>query len=188
MSGKSKKRPNFNRLRVCASCQKKRPLRKDANICDGCVRALQALTTTTEPPAGHKPVDTHGLADLPIAHDNLNFDGSNGEWILLTERKDGAAFRTHNTEEKSLRCIATLADIDGLRWLHVSVSQKSKIPSWDDLRYIKEQVIGDRKAFIVLPKFERYVNIHPYCLHLWVPIDHDPLPDFEVMLGGQPSI
>jgi hypothetical protein len=40
-----------------------------------------------------------------------------------------------------------------------------------------------RKAVMVLPAEEEHVNIHPFCLHLYSPLDRDPLPDFR-MNGG----
>jgi hypothetical protein len=71
-------------------------------------------------------------------------------------------------------------EADGRRWLHVSFSRPSKLPSWDDLREVKNTFVGkDRRAIQVLPPESEYVNIHDYCLHLWCCLDGDPLPDFR---------
>lgn len=57
---------------------------------------------------------------------------------------------------------------DGSRYLHISCSYPDRLPTWDDLKIVKNIFIGeDREAFQVLPKKEDYVNLHPHCLHLW---------------------
>lgn len=69
---------------------------------------------------------------------------------------------------------------DSRRWLHVSVSHRDRIPSWDELRSIKDLFIGrDKKAIQVLPPESEYVNHCPRCLHLWCCLDGDGLPDFR---------
>jgi len=73
---------------------------------------------------------------------------------------------------------------DGQRWMHVSVSRSSKLPSWDDLRLVKDTFIGkSRKAIQVLPPESEYVNFHPYVLHLWACLDGEPIPDFRDETG-----
>lgn len=171
-------RKNFRRGRVCASCGKKNIFDDTLLICAGCLEALLKKQGEVGYPANYKPIDTHGLSELPIAHEKLDFSR---DWILLAEQPCGAIFRTRTAPELSLKVIATLAEIDGKRWLHVSYSRQSSIPTWKDTAWVKQEVIGEnRKAFIVLPKATNYVNLNEYCLHMWVPIDHDPLPDFEV--------
>lgn len=75
-------------------------------------------------------------------------------------------------------------DLDGKRWLHVSCSRRDRLPSWEDLRAVKDCYIGKEKLAVqVLPQQSRYINIHPYVLHLWHCVDADPIPDFA--RGGQ---
>lgn len=70
---------------------------------------------------------------------------------------------------------------DGRRWVHVSCSRPSKLPSWEDLREVKDTFIGrDRRALQVLPPAAEYINIHPHCLHLWSCLDGEPVPDFRI--------
>lgn len=73
----------------------------------------------------------------------------------------------------------------GKKWLHVSFSRKSRIPSYDDLLRVKKDFIGeDRKAVMVFPDKDHYVNLHPYCLHLYSCIDGDDgLPEFSEAFG-----
>ena len=61
-------------------------------------------------------------------------------------------------------------DEDGGWWLHVSTSRPDRLPSWEDLRLVKDLFIGrQNEAIQVLPADRDYVNLHPNCLHLWSP-------------------
>ena len=72
---------------------------------------------------------------------------------------------------------------DGLEWLHLSVSRKSRIPSYEDITRVKRDFIGeDRKAITVLPEKKYHVNLHENCLHLFYSADN-PLPEFSAGLG-----
>lgn len=74
---------------------------------------------------------------------------------------------------------------DGKQWLHVSFSRRSKIPSYEDMQRVKRDFFGeDKKAVLVLPEKENYVNINKNCLHLFYCKDN-PLPEFS---GGTGSI
>ena len=55
---------------------------------------------------------------------------------------------------------------DGLH--HISLSHPSRLPTWEEVKEVREKV-GDPKKFyvMVLPPKEYYVNLHPYCFHLW---------------------
>ena len=71
-------------------------------------------------------------------------------------------------------------EADGKRWLHVSVSRRSRMPTYEDLALVKRLFIGPaRKAIQVFPPEAEHVNVHPYALHLWCCLDADPLPDFR---------
>ncbi len=75
---------------------------------------------------------------------------------------------------------------DGRRWLHVSASHKNRPPTWDKMCEVKRLFIGpDLRAIQVHPPASEYVNIHPYCLHLWACLDGDGLPDFRKDGGRQ---
>lgn len=87
-------------------------------------------------------------------------------------------------EHNGLRIIASAGEYDdGREWLHVSVSRKSRVPSYDELTRIKRDFIGDdKKAVLVLPEKKNHVNIHDYCLHLFYSAEN-PLPEFSAGLG-----
>lgn len=76
----------------------------------------------------------------------------------------------------------------GVEWLHVSFSRKSRIPDYKDIQLVRKDFIGtDKKSIMVFPDEAHYVNFAEYCLHLWYSADN-PLPDFDVELGGFRSI
>jgi len=65
-----------------------------------------------------------------------------------------------------LESIDTLAD--GTELLHVSVSHKDRLPSWNDLKTVKRIFFGaEGDAWQRLPPESEYVNLHKNCLHLW---------------------
>ncbi|MGC4052889.1 MAG: hypothetical protein QM757_26475 [Paludibaculum sp.] len=80
-----------------------------------------------------------------------------------------------------LRVILSAAvERDGKPWLHVSFSRMDRIPSYEDMTDVKDAFVGrDRKALQVLVPADQHVNINGNVLHLWAPLEHDPLPDFR---------
>ena len=90
----------------------------------------------------------------------------------------GATGFTHKSGLKVI-CSVSL-ERDGQDWLHVSVSRPDQLPSWDDLKNVKNIFCGrDGKAILVFPPQAEYVNLNPYVHHLWMPLEKDPLPDFR---------
>lgn len=70
---------------------------------------------------------------------------------------------------------------DGRRWMHVSVSHRDRLPTWPELKTVKDMLIGpDTVAIQVFPRAAEFVNVHPFCLHLWHCLDGDVIPDFRV--------
>lgn len=69
---------------------------------------------------------------------------------------------------------------DGSVWLHVSLSRRSRLPDWQDVREVKDVFIGDDRAAVqVLPSKVEYVNHNPHVLHIWSPVVGCQLPDFR---------
>lgn len=67
----------------------------------------------------------------------------------------------------------------GRRWLHISCARQTALPSWEDLKMVKRVLAGpERQAIQVIPRDSECVNHHPYCLHLFVCLDDDPVPSF----------
>ena len=81
---------------------------------------------------------------------------------------------------QGLRAGVSVERYNGQGWLHVSVSRRSKMPSYDDLKKVKHDFIGDDlAAYQAFPKASEHVNLHEYCLHLWCPMEHDPFPEYK---------
>lgn len=71
---------------------------------------------------------------------------------------------------KVLRSISTVDD--GSKWIHVSVSRPDSIPAYEILAKVKREFIGEEhEAYQVFPAKKDHVNLYPYCLHLWSPMD-----------------
>lgn len=73
---------------------------------------------------------------------------------------------------------------DGRAYIHLSVSHRSRIPTWGELGKAKEAFLGDLEAYQVLPPRARYVNIDARVLNLYAPLDGPVLPDFTRGTGG----
>lgn len=60
----------------------------------------------------------------------------------------------------------------GRRWVHASASKKNQLPSWQDLKIVKDLFFGPERLVvqILAPKAE-WVNFHETTLHLWHCID-----------------
>lgn len=69
-------------------------------------------------------------------------------------------------------------------WEHVSVSLPNRAPNWDEMCWVKDMFWEPEECVIQYhPPKSDYVNVHPYCLHLWRPIKETiPRPD-SIMVG-----
>jgi hypothetical protein len=58
---------------------------------------------------------------------------------------------------------------DGRPLWHLSVSHAARLPSWDELKAAKYQIVPEDVVMVlVFPRrAAAYVNLHPNCLHLW---------------------
>jgi hypothetical protein len=55
-------------------------------------------------------------------------------------------------------------------WDHVSVSLEHRIPTWEEMDFIKRMFFKPNEIAIQYHVAEQdHVNIHPNCLHLWRP-------------------
>lgn len=75
----------------------------------------------------------------------------------------------------------------GENWDHVSVSLYDRCPTWEEMCFIKELFFERDEPAIQLHPVKDYINNHPYCLHLWRPLEEAiPLP--PSILVGLPSL
>lgn len=101
-------------------------------------------------------------------------------WSMIRRVGSGGYFR-----RGTLQAGVTVARYqDGNVWLHVSVcGRKGKddwyIPSWEEMSRAKNDLIGNKWAYQVMPPPKDYVNVNPYCLHIFARLDGTSvLPDF----------
>lgn len=50
---------------------------------------------------------------------------------------------------------------------HTSLAHPSRLPTWEELKEVKEEFHGDVFVFQALPPSAVYINVHNYCFHLW---------------------
>jgi len=60
----------------------------------------------------------------------------------------------------------------GEGWDHVSVSRANRCPNWTEMEHVKRLFFKDEETAMQLhvPPAE-HLSLHPYCLHLWRPLD-----------------
>jgi hypothetical protein len=82
--------------------------------------------------------------------------------------------------------IVTQAPVDGIEWLHASISWADRVPTYDELALLHRVVFGRRRwAYQVFAPASEHVNIHEHALHLFGRADGTPaLPDFTYGTGS----
>jgi hypothetical protein len=82
---------------------------------------------------------------------------------LVEQGVDGGMYIFKICGQK-LRVIASA----GLGWDHISVSHKKRCPTWHEMCRIKDIFFDDEDIVLQFhPPKKNYINIHPFCLHLW---------------------
>jgi hypothetical protein len=105
-------------------------------------------------------------------------------WKVVEKRQDGIMWVNANLGFSVI--VSFSREGDGKRWAHLSIAHKSRIPTYTELKYLKDNWLGPHKKCIMLfPEESKHVNIHPYCLHLFHCLDDDGLPDFT---GGNETL
>ena len=75
---------------------------------------------------------------------------------------------------------------DGRWWRRISLSRPDRVPDYRDIANVKNCFVGrDSCAIMVMEAADRQTDTHPFCIHLYQPLDHNPLPDFR-WIDGEP--
>jgi hypothetical protein len=93
------------------------------------------------------------------------------------------AFLVMGPTGEMLKIVASEGDRE-IPWEHVSVSCERRTPNWTEMCFVKDLWWRDDECVIQYhpPKAE-YVNCHPFCLHLWKPLEADlPIPP-SILVG-----
>ena len=106
---------------------------------------------------------------------------SNGYVKISKEGRDGFGGQFY---DKKSRCHLNFIMSWGAGFEHCSVSLPTRCPSWEQMCAIKDAFWKEDECCMQLhPKKDDYVNNHPYCLHIWRPIDKEiPMPP-SIMVG-----
>lgn len=80
-------------------------------------------------------------------------------------------FHPYRGPRTELRVIVSAADYgiaDG--WEHASVSTQTRCPTWEEMCFVKDCFWEPEEDVLQFhPRQSAYVNVHPFCLHLWKP-------------------
>ena len=98
-------------------------------------------------------------------------------WSLIDRGIDG--FRCINKTERLSVIFSVAIQSDKKRWIHVSLARENRMPNYYDIKNVKEAFLPGLKAIMILPEDDKFVNLHPYCLHLFHSPDGDGLPEFS---------
>lgn len=105
-----------------------------------------------------------------------------GDWKELPVPRQyrdmmGTPVSIYTRNDGQLRVIVTEEPHKETKWLHVSVSNEKRYPTWEEIRYVKDLFIGkDRDAVMILPEEKYYLNLHKNCFHLYHRLDGDTVP------------
>jgi hypothetical protein len=59
-------------------------------------------------------------------------------------------------------------------WDHVSVSRTNRCPNWPEMEFVKRKFFkNDETAMQLHVPVDDHFNRHPYCLHLWRPLQSE---------------
>ena len=73
----------------------------------------------------------------------------------------------------------------GVDWVHASISNTARMPSYADLKRMHLAVFGNGWAYQVFAPPSDHINLHEYCLHLFGRLDgKSALPDFTQGSGS----
>jgi hypothetical protein len=92
---------------------------------------------------------------------------------------DFGAFEIDGPSGRRLKIIVSPGDAnENIPWEHVSVSCANRCPNWPEMSYVKDLFFDAEETVMQLhPPRSQYINNHPFCLHLWRPLNEKiPLP------------
>jgi hypothetical protein len=76
-----------------------------------------------------------------------------------------------------------ISDGEGFRHLSCTNAQKKVLPPWSAMTRLKEMFWADDDWVVLyIPAKDVYINDHPYCHHLWQPLNESlPTPPFVLV-------
>lgn len=87
--------------------------------------------------------------------------------LFLETGEDGFAARVTLLSSKKSEP-AVVVGSWGAGWDHVSVSFRKRTPTWEEMAEVKRMFFYPEEVCVEYhPPESEYVNLYPYCLHLW---------------------
>lgn len=85
--------------------------------------------------------------------------------------------RTHGWFKFPARSCTVIAS-NGGGWEHASMARPDRVPTWEEMQWLKAELWQAEDCVVQFhPPASRYVNVHPFCLHLWRPLEAElPMP------------
>lgn len=107
-------------------------------------------------------------------------------WVVLDRGTDGFACTREGIALRDKPPKQMVIFSGGYRdeasWLHVSTSWANRLPTWEELREVRKTFFDDTLVAVqVFPPKAEYVNVHPYCLHLYARVDARTVPDLRII-------
>lgn len=120
--------------------------------------------------------------EIACAHIDESIVAAAGFQCVL-HKVDGLQYAS---KSKGLMVIISAAtEQDGKVWVHLSLSRRRRMPTYEDMMLCKLVFLGEETvAYQVFVPQSEHINIMPYCLHLWMPVGFRPLPDFSRGMGS----
>jgi len=106
-------------------------------------------------------------------------------WGWVGDETCGMFWVTSPIDHAQMKVIAS----SGGGWDHVSVSRRNRCPNWPEMEHVKRMFFRDDETAMQLhvPPAD-HINCHPYCLHLWRPLDAEiPRPPAEFVGPAVPA-
>lgn len=87
------------------------------------------------------------------------------------------------TEERKVSFAVFATNDAGWEHISVTIPKEKRTPTWDEMEFLKQLFWEPQEAaFQIHPPQSEYVNMHPYCLHIWRKIGFEyPLPPTELI-------
>ena len=106
---------------------------------------------------------TYGLG----SYDSSPADGNNGVFIVPVNK---------------IPMQIIVSEAGDYPWDHVSVSLKTRCPTWEEMCAIKDLFFDDDDVVVQFhPAKKDYINNHPFCLHMWRYTGTFPVPDKDMI-------
>lgn len=122
----------------------------------------------------------HDLLNPCVDQYRLKSKGVIDMWSFVGDHTCGAFLIPSPIDKATLKIIAS----SGEGWDHVSISRKNRCPNWPEMEFIKRLFFKPTETAMQLHvPISDHISIHPNCLHLWWPLDHEIIMPPSIMVG-----